>query len=179
VGCLPGIFNSTVGPLYRPPIKYEVSSNKSGYNYGEEITIELLFSASEPDSAKRNDKAYSVKIAESPYYEIVGDSEVYAYPSENKDYKGQKQSFWYRVVFKIKVTEDSDGMQPVKLYINCINDDWLKEEMDTGSHSMYESDHPDYPFGICCSSIFYFGFGTDSKGVQFDDFDNNMPYYEN
>ena len=173
VGCLPDIFDptsdSTIDPPYEPPIYYEVSSDKAEYEYGEEITIELLFS---PDIflSKLNEKTYSVKIAESPYYEIIGDSEVYAYPSETRDYVGRYYPYWYRVVFKIKVTEESDGMQPVKLYINCTNDNWLKEVMDDG-YSLHESDHPDYPFGISCGEYFYFGFEADSKGVHFEDFD--------
>ncbi len=174
VGCLPDISDPPSDPpideSYFPPIHFEVSSNKSEYEYGEEITIKLLFSAYEPNGVKRNDKTYSVKIAESPYYEIVGDSEVDAYPSETRDYVGRYHNYWYKVVFKIKVIEESDSKQPVKIYVNCVADDWLKEVMDTGEHGMYESDHPDYPFAICCREIVYFGFEADSEGVHFDDF---------
>lgn len=137
-----------VPPTASPnPIHYEASTDKLEYAYGEEITVELLF-ITDPCTKEASDgNTYCVKILESPYYEIIGDSEVYTDGSENAEVIEGNFSYglyWYRVIFKIRINEYSDRERDVDLAIRCVTDNWLLDFL-TEKPYHYSGD-PEYPF---------------------------------
>ena len=141
---------STVGCNFSVPqassvLEYQIRSDKTKYDYGEEITIEFLFNIS--GSMEKDGNTYCVKIKESPYYEIIGENEIYTDGSENSEkHKGEYADYWYKAVFKIKVTEVYCGTHSPEIVVKRIGDDnWFNEVTSTGE--MYYSGDPEYPFG--------------------------------
>ncbi len=143
VGCSSEVF---ADESYMPPFEFQIKSDKTKYSYGEEITIELLFERSETD--KKDGCTYCIEIKESPYYEIIGDSQVITNGSETKEkYKGEYADFWYRAVFKIKVTKVYCGTHAPEITIKCVgNNDWLEKEIL--SNNVHSDDGVSYNFGI-------------------------------
>lgn len=123
VGCSSG---SSECESYIPPFEYQIKSDKTKYGYGEEITIELLFKRTDID--KLDGYTYCVELKESPRYEIIGDSQVITSGSKTM-YKGEYADFWYRAVFKMKVTEVYCGTHAPDITVKCLDNNWLEKEI--------------------------------------------------
>ena len=158
IGC------TTTGPEADPrPILYEIKVPKKHYEYGEEISIEFLFTPENPGIFTKSDNTYCVKLNESPYYEIVGDNVVYTDGSENEEsIKGRWGGiYWYRATFTIKVNEEFEGLQHFVIYMKCLEDDWLATPYDTDA---FISDDPQYQY----KGNVYLQYKTSSNGVDFN-----------
>ena len=165
-----GCHSSTIEEIPVAPLRYEIKSDKTEYQYGEEIEIEFLFNVYNNDSLNKDGNTYCIKIKESPYYEIIGDGEVYTDGSENdRLINGEYDTYWYRATFKIKITEETDERQYIEIVAKCIEDDWLLPYCEDNS-GLYLSDDPEYPFAILKS----FGFNADSYGVVFTGTDHEI-----
>lgn len=153
------------GPEAEPPrpVYYEVKVPKKHYEYGEEITIELLFNPVDPSVFTKSGNTYCVKLNESPYYEIVGDNVVYTDGSENEEsIKGRwGGQYWYRVTFTIKVNEEFEGLQHFVIYMKCLEDDWLDHVYYNND---YVSDDPQYQY----KGNVYLQYETSSSGINFE-----------
>ena len=92
------------------PIKYLVTTDDIEYEYGEEITVELLFTTDICTKEAKDGNTYCVKILESPYYEIIGGNEVYTDGSENTEVIEGRLShhfYWYMLqCLKLLVSEE-------------------------------------------------------------------------
>ena len=155
-------------PQYVEPLSYQVKTDKDRYNYGEEITIELLFSVDVNGFYEKDNHTYCVKIEESPYYEIIGDSVTYICASEDK-IEGLYSDYWYRAVFKIRVTEVYCGTHTPKIMVKCVDNDWLENEIPKDSIHRADSE---FPFGIREGA---FEFTAVEDGVEFNSFYTNAP----
>lgn len=145
-------------PSYVPPFEYQIKSDKANYDYGEEITIELLFKRSLMD--KKDDYTYCVELKESSCYEIIGDSQVITSGSETI-YKGEYADFWYRAVFKIRVTEVYCGTHAPDITVKCLDNNWLEKEISNNlGHS---EDGVRYNLGIHYKE---FSFTAVENGVE-------------
>ena len=155
---------SATDPQIRYPLLYEIKSDKTKCDLGEEIEIEFLFNVNVDGISRKDEKTYSVKLAESSYYEIIGDSIISVDASENsQQIKGKYSDYWYRAVFKIKITEEASETQKLVFYVKCVEDDWLNYIHD--ETKMYESDDPEYQLRIETLN----GFKTNSDGVEFSE----------
>ena len=149
------------GGMYFPD-HWEIKSDKTDYNFGEEITIEVLFSPNNEKTISKN-FTYYIKLAESPCYEIIGDSVVCAENSDgNEMFKGTHDYFHYRFIFKIKINEQTSEEPHLTFYVNCVESDWLKNYYNYENHPQYSED-PDYDMKI---SIEY-GIEVDADGIHF------------
>ena len=143
------LFGPTTGPMYghTTPIKYLVTTDDIEYEYGEEITVELLFTTDICTKEAKDGNTYCVKILESPYYEIIGDNEVYTDGSENTEVIEGRLShhfYWYRVVFKVRINEPSGREGDIGLAIKCVTDNWLSDSLT--EDPFYYSGDPEYPY---------------------------------
>ena len=145
------------------------------YEYGEEIEIEILFNGDDNGIPKKDGNTYCVKIYESPCYEIVGDSELYTDGSDiTKLIKGKEFSFWYRVVFKIKVNEPFEGTACPEFAFKCVDDDWLELETKRFANvgtkyemiGLYNTEDPEFPYLLSRVKTGY-GFIADADGIKF------------
>ena len=160
------LFHTTGPMIYTLPLQHQITSDKEEYEYGEEIEIEILFKEDKRDIYDTDGHTYCVMIAESPYYEIIGDNIAYATNCDEVIYGEGNSYYWYRVVFKIKVTQEMEERQYPCIYIKCVDDDWLDNTVPIGNDTMYQSDNPEYSF-----RIELFNFKTDSDGVKFKGID--------
>ena len=162
------------------PVTSEIRSDKTEYALGEEITIEILFSALTDSEMSNDDYTYCLKLAASDYYEIIGDDVVSAEAAEDDELFAGKNdmSFKYRATFKIKVTEETTEEQNFVFYLNCVeNDDLRNYPM---SRNLGYSDDPEYDLKMYTHS----GFTADSDGVHFPEMmyqyqakNNRMPFW--
>mgnify|MGYP003301923674 CR=1 FL=1 len=176
VGCNGLFWGCTIEEKLVPHMPFQIQSDKMEYEYGEVIEIEFLFSRDINGFCRKDGNTYCVKIYESPYYEIIGDSEVYTDGSEITEYilgENKNYLFWYRAVFKIKVNEPFEGNVYPKIAVKCVDDDWLDEAtklfayQDTGfGDSVYNTDDPEYPYMVLKD---FYGFTADSEGIKFLD----------
>lgn len=135
---------STITPEPGYPINFEMSTEKEHYEYGEEITIELLFSPNSSDSLFYN-YTYCVKLIESPYFEVIGDSVVYSNRLENGEkIRGKWGYYEHRVTFKIKVYGSINGDRRLHILIGCVDDDWLSNYY--WQNSSWQSWDDEFPF---------------------------------
>jgi len=162
------------------PVTSEIRSDKTEYALGEEITIEILFSALTDGETSNDDYTYCLKLVTSDYYEIIGDDVVSAEAAEEDELFAGKNdtSFKYRATFKIKVTEETTEEQKFVFYINRVeNDDLRNYPM---SQNLGYSDDPEYDLKIYTRS----GFTADSDGVHFPEMmyqyqakNNKLPFW--
>ena len=75
--------SATMPSVGRPAITAEIRSDKTEYALGEEITIEILFSALTDGEPSNDDYTYCLKLVTSDYYEIIGDDVVSAEVAED------------------------------------------------------------------------------------------------
>ena len=154
VGCIPQ--ETPAGSVF---ISYQIGSDATEYKYGDEITIEVFFT---PRNYETEKYTYLLKIKESPNFEIIGNSEVYAERAlEGEKFigkSGYKHDF--KATFKIKITEPCEEKCPVEVFIKCVDNDWLEHV------PLYEdakTDDPEFPFKTWKE----FGFVADEDGIHF------------
>ena len=165
-GCVPNGGGDSSRNCY---VYYEIKSDKTDYAYGETITLELLFNISNPSDhlfRTKDGNLYTVKLPESPEYEIIGKNVFYTDGSENTELiEGKWGKYCYKATFEIRVNEPADGMQFVELLVGCATDEWLKNCMETESFMSPErTNDPEHPFS---TGKYYFGFEADSEGIHF------------
>ena len=157
-------------PQKSPIIHYQIKSDKTKYAYGEEITIEFLFNTVNNGFSEKDGNTYCVKIKESSYYEIIGNREVYTDGSENNEkIKGEYNDYWYRAVFKIKITKVYCGTHYPEIVVKCVDDDWLDKEIPEDSLNRADQE---FPFGV---SDKVFEFTAVEDGVEFSPLYSTTP----
>lgn len=154
------------GVPFSTPIGYVISVDKADYEYGEIITINFLF---EPH--RIGEYSYSVKLQESPYFEIIGEN-----PVHNVNFNSPEEP--YKVTFKIKVVGESEGKVCPKILIKCLDDDGQLYDDVTriDQFKKFYSGDFDYPFAILGEEhkgIWTFGFTTNSEGIVFSPMKSN------
>lgn len=157
---------------YNNILSYQIKSNKTKYAYGEEITIDFLFNSPETEvSPIKDGYTYCVKIKESTYYEIIGDSVVYTDGSENSEpIEGEYlETYCYRAVFKIKVTETAMGIgaHAPNIVVNRVGDEGWHDQIFNNHEPEYSGD-PEFPWGNIDPRDF--GFTAVEDGVEFTDY---------
>ncbi len=149
------------GGMYFPD-HWEIKSDKIDYNFGEEITIEVLFSPNDEKILSEN-YTYYIKLAESPCYEIIGENVVCAESSDGDEmFKGTWDYFHYRFIFKIKINEQAFEESHLTFYVNCVENDWLKKYYNYEKDPQYSED-PEYDMKI----ITEYDIEVDSDGIHF------------
>ena len=150
-------------------LPFEIKTDKTEYDYGEEVSVEVIFCSAHTDLECRDGYTYEVKLKESPYYEIIGSDKVTVNGYESDEpYEGIIDNFeyWYRASFKVRITKKTDEMKYLDIGVKCLDNTWLDEwyEFGTGTHTLCRSNDPEYPYAIYCM-----GFTADDDGVEFMD----------
>ena len=143
------------------PIGYDIELDSGMYEYGEEINITLNLYFGYPYYVFFNDGDLHVKIADSEYYEIVGNDEYI-----EEDFNSEKAKDIKKISFKftIKATEACKTEESVEFKIKANFDEayWrgmTTVKVDSPTGWIYDSSE-EYSF-----SIYSLGFKTDSLGI--------------
>ena len=102
-------------PAMAPIMSYQISTEKGIYNIGEEFEITLSLNLNDSNLL---DGPFHVKLAKSPYYEIVGDDEYVIEDFCASDYRGKKDSI-VDFKFKVRAIAPSDLPHSFEFKIKC------------------------------------------------------------
>ena len=102
-------------PAMAPIMSYQISTEKGIYNIGEEFEITLSLNLNDSNLL---DGPFHVKLAKSPYYEIVGDDEYVIEDFCISDYRGKKDSI-VDFKFKVRAIASSELPRPFEFKIKC------------------------------------------------------------
>ena len=149
-----------------PVFTYEISVESNKYVYEKEFDVKISLTSQYNNVIK--DGEFYIKIAESPYYEIVGDRE-YSNPNF-KVLDAEKTPFEFS--FRIKATYPCNLLESIKFHIKCNYDLTEAEKVAQGSGQFVNYDFDEEYFYTISALTFI----NDSEGIMLGEWDAKMFY---